>query len=215
LERVEKIEGMEDETQTLNHLSPRGLVGLDRNSHCLTKDVAAELMRVAASASVNLDIKWKVRKAATKKDCTTFAMWRGGVRAVIIDGTAEKKLALQPKGGFAPSKGGFAPSKGGFAPPKGGLAPPAADKKLALQPKKGGVGGFDPSKRGVVPPAAEKKLALQPHGCAAPSKGGLAPSNGGVSHSAAGAEKKISVGQRARRWDASDLWLDLGQSYRL
>jgi hypothetical protein len=161
-------------------------------------------MRVAASASVNLDIKWKVRKAATKGG-TTFAMWRGGVRAVILDGTAEKKLALQQKVGFAPPKGGFAPSKGGFAPPKGGLAPPAAEKKLALQPKKGGVGGFDPSKGGVVPPAAEKKLALQPHGCAAPSKGGLAPSNGGVSHSAASAEKKISVGQRARRWDASDL----------
>ena len=46
----------------------------------------------------------------------TFAQYAcGGARVVILDGTVEKKLALQPKGGVAPSKGSFAPSKGGSA----------------------------------------------------------------------------------------------------
>jgi hypothetical protein len=97
---------------------------------------------------VNFDIKWKVRQATKGDTFGTYAC--GGDRVVILDGTAEKKLALQPKGGIAP------PKKGGFAPSKGGSAPSAAD-----------------------------------------------------------AGKQIAVRLRKRRWDASDLWRDLGQSCRL
>ena len=47
----------------------------------------------------------------------------------------------------------------------------------------------------ILDGTVEKKLALQPKGGVAPSKGGSA--------------------SRRRRWDASDLWRELGQSYRL
>ena len=59
-------------------------------------------MLVAASASVNFDIKWKVRRAAKGGTFAKYAC--SGARTVILDGTVEKKLALQPKGGVAPSK---------------------------------------------------------------------------------------------------------------
>ena len=67
----------------------------------------------------------------------------------------------------------------------------------------------------ILDGTVEKKLALQPKGGVAPSKGGFAPSKGGSAPSAADAGKQIAVGQRGRRWDASDLWRELGQSYRL
>ena len=107
------------------------------------EDVAAELEHVAASASVKVGIKWKVRKAAKGGGYANFAS--GGSRIVILDGTAEKKLALQATG-----------AKGGFAPLTEGSASATAS--------------------------------------APPNK--IAP-------------------QRARRWDASDLWRVLGEPHRL
>ena len=76
--------------------------------------------RVAASASVEFDIKWKVRRATIDNTFANFA--NGGYRKVILDGTAEKQRD---------------------------------------------------------------------------------------------AGKQHAVGQRARRWDALDLWRDLGQSFRM